>query len=92
MVQEVGGFPTFAPAAADYALSLALARRGLLVLEERDVVRYRHHASNMSRDPLLMLRLTLAVLHAEARTLPADYAQALTDGLRQCAPSTASGS
>ena len=82
-VRAIGGFPVEHPAAADYALMLALARRRLLVIEPRDVVRYRKHDANMSRDSMLMLRATLAVLEKEQAHAPAEYRRALAEGRRQ---------
>ncbi len=82
-VRAVGGFPVAEPATADYALLLALARRGLLVVEPLEVVRYRKHECNMSRDPMLMLRAALATLNRERRHLPRAYRPAWLEGRRR---------
>jgi hypothetical protein len=51
-------------------------------LDPRDRVRYRQHATNMSRDPLLMLSATLAVLRRERGNLPREYAEDFAAGWR----------
>src|SRR5262245_13760892 len=61
-IQALGGFPLEHSPAADYAVLLALARRGQLMIDPCGVVRYRKHDSSMSRDPMLMLRATLGTL------------------------------
>jgi len=76
-ITVLGGFPSAHAAAADYAVILAFARQGQLVLENRDVVRYRKHDANMSRDPILMLQATLSVLEREGRNVPPGYRRAL---------------
>jgi glycosyltransferase involved in cell wall biosynthesis len=82
-IDAIGGFPTLHPAAADYAVLLALARRGQLLFEPIEVVRYRKHDSNMSGDPRLMLRAVLAILDEERRHAPSKYLPALTAGRRR---------
>lgn len=64
-VAEIGGFPADLAPASDYAVYLALARRREVVLDPRDVVRYRQHDHNMSLDPVLMLDAVLGVLRRE---------------------------
>jgi glycosyltransferase involved in cell wall biosynthesis len=80
VVRDAGGFLPEFPAAADYALLLALARGGGLVDDPRPVVRYRRHQDNMSRDAKLMLRSVLAVLAREAAFAPPHYRAALAEG------------
>jgi glycosyltransferase involved in cell wall biosynthesis len=82
-VREIGGFPARHPAAADYAVILAFARRRQLRLEYRDVVRYRKHQTNMSRDSILMLKATLSVLERERRHLAPQYMPILFEGRRR---------
>jgi len=82
-VREIGGFPVGSPAAADYAVMLAFARRGWLRHERRDVVRYRKHETNMSRDPILMLRATLSVLEHERPHVGSRYIPDLLEGRRR---------
>ena len=79
----IGGFPPGAAAASDYAVYLALARNSAATFDPRDAVRYRQHNSNMSCDPVLMLRATLAVLREERRHMPPRYAPAYRVGLRR---------
>lgn len=79
---DIGGFPEDLGPAADYAVYLALARTGRVLFEDRAVVRYRQHESNMSRDVPRMLRATLAVLRRERRQLPARYRDQYRAGLR----------
>lgn len=69
-LEEIGGFPAGLGPAADYAVYLRLARTGGMRLIEKDLVRYRQHETSMSRDPVLMLRATLAVLDREQREAP----------------------
>jgi glycosyltransferase involved in cell wall biosynthesis len=79
-LRALGGFPAGVGPAADYGVYLALARAGEVVLDPRDRVRYRQHATNMSRDPLLMLSATLAVLRRERGNLPREYAEDFAAG------------
>jgi glycosyltransferase involved in cell wall biosynthesis len=67
---SIGGFPPGLGGAADYAVYLRLARTGTVVYHPHEVVRYRQHESSMSRDPVLMLRLTLEVLRRERAEAP----------------------
>lgn len=81
-IAAVGGFPNEVGPAADYAVYLTLSRRGEIAFEGRDAVRYRQHDSNMSRDPVLMLRATLAVLCRERQLVPPGYREDFEAGLR----------
>ncbi|HEX4346020.1 MAG TPA: glycosyltransferase, partial [Vicinamibacterales bacterium] len=81
-IRSIAGFPSDVPAAADYSVLLQLARRGLVLSDPRDVVRYRKHGENMSQDPVLMLRQTLAVLQHETRHVPPSHIGALEEGRR----------
>jgi glycosyltransferase involved in cell wall biosynthesis len=82
-MQALGGFPLEHPAAADYAVLLAFARRGQLIIDPRDVVRYRKHDGNMSCDPMLMLRATLGTLRRERRFMPPEYTRLFAKGRRR---------
>jgi len=82
-IEAIGGFPIEHAPAGDYAVLLALARRGQLVLDQREVVWYRKHDSNMSHDPMLMLRATLGTLDREERQMPRDYRPAFAAGRRR---------
>jgi glycosyltransferase involved in cell wall biosynthesis len=81
-MQALGGFPLTHSPAADYAVLLALARRRLLIIDPRGVVRYRKHDSNMSHDPMLMLLATLGTLRHERRFMPREYRPLLAEGRR----------
>ena len=70
---EIGGFPPDLGPASDYAVYLALARKGEVAFDAREVVRYRQHDHNMSLDPVLMLRAVLGVLRRERPHAPAVY-------------------
>jgi glycosyltransferase involved in cell wall biosynthesis len=70
-LNQIGGFPTDLGPAADYAVYLRLARTDGVLFHAEDIVRYRQHDENMSRNPVLMLRATLAVLRRESRDAPA---------------------
>lgn len=67
---QAGGFPFDLGAAADYAVYLRFARSGSVLYHLNEVVRYRQHETSMSRDPAMMLRLTLEVLRRERRAAP----------------------
>ncbi|HET9830087.1 MAG TPA: glycosyltransferase [Vicinamibacterales bacterium] len=82
-IRALGGFPLEHSPAADYAVLLALARCGQLIIDPRDVVRYRKHDSNMSHDPMLMLRATLGTLRRERRFMPREYKAQLAAGRRR---------
>lgn len=82
-IHAIGGFPEDVSPAADYAVMLALARRGGLAADTSEVVRYRKHDGNMSGDPILMLRTTLTVLDRESHQLPWKYSGDLEEGRRR---------
>jgi hypothetical protein len=81
-VVEVGGFTSAYAAAADYRLYLALARTYAVIDHAGEVVRYRQHATNMSNNPVLMLRATLAVLRDERPRVPRRWRAAFRRGRR----------
>jgi glycosyltransferase involved in cell wall biosynthesis len=72
-IRAIGGFPVDLAPAADHAVYLTLARKDAVVFDAREVVRYRQHDSNMSRDPVLMLNATLGVLRRERRHVAPEY-------------------
>jgi glycosyltransferase involved in cell wall biosynthesis len=78
---SLGGFPVDVGPAADYAVYLELARANRVVFDPRVAVRYRQHDGNMSRDPSLMLRATLAVLRQEEARVPPQYRRDLKIGV-----------
>jgi glycosyltransferase involved in cell wall biosynthesis len=59
-----GGFNPSLPACEDYDLYLRLAKRYPISLHNHVVAEYRQHGNNMSRDPKLMLKTILTVLHS----------------------------
>lgn len=61
----VGVFDEQNSPAADYDLYLRISRQFPVVSHDATVVDYRQHAGNMSRDPVLMLEATMAVLRAQ---------------------------
>jgi glycosyltransferase involved in cell wall biosynthesis len=81
-LKAIGGFPHELGPAADYAVYLTLARTTRVLFDARDVVRYRQHQSNMSRDAAGMLRAVLAVLRRERPHVPPQYLGRFRQGLR----------
>jgi glycosyltransferase involved in cell wall biosynthesis len=69
-LRAIGGFARDLGPAADFAIYLRLARDGRMVLIDGAAVRYRQHAASMSRDPVLMLRVTTKALAREASAGP----------------------
>ena len=55
-IASIGGFQIDVGPASDYAVYLEFARMGRVVFIPEEAVRYRHHADNMSNDPVKMLR------------------------------------
>jgi glycosyltransferase involved in cell wall biosynthesis len=80
-LEEIAGFPADLGPAADYAVYLRLARTNRITFLPRELVRYRQHDANMTRDPALMLRATIGVLRREQRDAPAWAHGPLRDGL-----------
>ena len=80
-VAEAGGFPTEVGASADYALYLQFARSHRIAYQDRQAVRYRQHDRNMSRDPVLMLKSTLAVYERERPDVARPYKDAFRAGV-----------
>jgi glycosyltransferase involved in cell wall biosynthesis len=81
-ISAIGGFPVDLAPAADYAVYLALARNAAVVFDAREVVRYRQHDGNMSRDPVLMLNATLGVLRRERRHVAPEYCEDYRAGVK----------
>jgi glycosyltransferase involved in cell wall biosynthesis len=81
---QVGAFnPRFNPS-ADYDLYLRIARRFEIVSHDTLVADYRQHGRNMSRNPVLMLDTTLAVLrqHRDEARRSTETWTAWRDGMR----------
>lgn len=85
-LELVGGFDSTCSPSADYDLYLRVARRYPVVAHAALVGRYRQHATNMSRNPRLMLPATLRVLERQRRFVTRDSAlgAAHAFGLRWC--------
>ena len=81
-IRAIGGFPSDLAPAADYAVYLTLARKAAVAFDPQEVVRYRQHDGNMSRDPVLMLRATLGVLRRERRHIAPEYLEDFRAGVR----------
>jgi glycosyltransferase involved in cell wall biosynthesis len=64
----VGLFDPRSNPAADYDMYLRVAKRFGVVAHDAVVADYRQHAASMSRDPVLMLDSTLAVLRRHRRS------------------------
>lgn len=64
-LEALGGFDESLPACEDYQVLMELARRHPVAHHDRVVAVYHRHGNNMSGDPLLMLRTSLAVLGAQ---------------------------
>lgn len=80
VLAAIGGFPAGIGAAADYAVYLTLARTGRVVFITQPMVRYRQHEANMSGNPVLMLRATLAVLRKEQSDAPPPIRRRIRSG------------
>jgi len=79
-VAAAGGFNPSVSGSADYALYLRLARVHHVVCHATAVVEYRQHERSMSRDLVLMLKETLAVLDAERPHVPPHLEEAFASG------------
>ena len=86
VMDVVGGFDPSCSPSADYDLYLRVARRYPLIAHPAIVARYRQHATNMSRNPRLMLPATLQVLERQRQYVGHDRAlrAAHAFGLRRC--------
>jgi hypothetical protein len=77
-VEAARGFREHLPACEDYDLYLRLSRDHPVLCHPEICADYYHHGSNMSGDPVFMLRTAVAVLKdyrrdAEKRGLLSDY-------------------
>jgi glycosyltransferase involved in cell wall biosynthesis len=81
--EEVGGFDGTVDAAADWDLYLRIARRFPIYHHGEVVADYRWHGSNMTADPALMLRSTVAVLRGQKEYVEGNerYEQAYEEGI-----------
>lgn len=84
---SAGTFDPSLNACEDYDMYLRVARRLQIYHFDAFVAEYRMHQGNMSRDPGLMLRSTLQVLHAQKEFVREDQglAEAYREGLRDFA-------
>ncbi len=84
-LDQVGGFDPSCSPSADYDLYLRIARHCTIVGHPVLVARYRQHATNMSKNPRLMLPATLMVLGRQRHfAAGAELRAALAFGLRRC--------
>src|SRR5215213_6861613 len=81
--EEVGGFDGSVDAAADWDLYLRIARRFPIHHHGQVVADYRWHGSNMTADPALMLRSTVAVLRGQKEYVEGNerYQEAYEEGI-----------
>ena len=81
--EEVGGFDGSVDAAADWDLYLRIARRFPIYHHGEVVADYRWHGSNMTADPALMLRSTVAVLRGQKEYVEGNerYQEAYEEGI-----------
>jgi glycosyltransferase involved in cell wall biosynthesis len=81
----VGEFDPAVNASADFDLNLRIVRRFPVHCHDRAVLEYRVHGANMSGDPNVMLRHTMAVLRSQRRHVRGDriYEEALESGMRE---------
>ena len=83
-LERAGAYDTSLHACEDYDLCLRLAREYPIGCHCSLIAEYRQHAANMTRDPVLMLRSVMAVLHREWRHArsSAEDRRAHRDGVR----------
>jgi glycosyltransferase involved in cell wall biosynthesis len=67
VLEAEGGFNPSLRACEDYDLYLRIARKYPVSLHQHLVAEYRQHGQNMSRDPRLMLKTVLTVLHSNKK-------------------------
>jgi glycosyltransferase involved in cell wall biosynthesis len=83
VLEAEGGFNPSLPACEDYDLYLRIARKHAVSVHDHLVAEYRQHGQNMSRDPRLMLKTVLAVLHSNKEYVDANdrYQEAYRAGV-----------
>lgn len=67
VLEAEGGFNPSLRACEDYDIYLRIARQHPVSVHDHLVAEYRQHGQNMSRDPRLMLKTALAVLHSNKK-------------------------
>jgi glycosyltransferase involved in cell wall biosynthesis len=84
VLDELGGFDPSVNPSADYDLYLRVARRYAFAPHDTIVADYRQHGTSMSRNPVLMLDMTLVVMrrHRRHAALGRATRQAYRDGVR----------
>ena len=82
--KSVGEFDASLRACEDYDLYLRIARRFLVCSHEKVVAEYRRHATNMSRNPALMLSTSVATLRSQRKHIRGhkEYEEAYKLGLK----------
>jgi glycosyltransferase involved in cell wall biosynthesis len=84
VVRALGGFKTTVSGAEDYDLYLRIARHQCIRCHDQVVAEYRQHETSTSRQPMLMMRSTLAVMHRQRAVVKGDQSaeRALRQGMR----------
>lgn len=84
IVESVGHFDTSINPVADWDLYFRIAREFPVHHHGEVVAEYRQHGTNMTRDPALMLRTTVALLRAQRKHIEGNeqYEKAYRRGLR----------
>lgn len=72
VLAAVGEFDPSVSAAADYDMSLRIARRYPLCIHDEVVLEYRRHAANMTANVALMARAEITVLRRQRRYVQGD--------------------
>ena len=72
VVRALGGFKTTVSGAEDYDLYLRIARHQRIQCHDQVVAEYRQHEMSTSRQPMLMMRSILAVMHAQRAVVKGD--------------------
>lgn len=84
VVRALGGFKTTVSGAEDYDLYLRIARHQRIRCHDQVVAEYRQHDTSTSRQPMLMMRSTLTVMHGQRAIVKGDprAERALRHGIR----------
>ena len=82
--ETVAGFDTSLAACEDYDLYLRITRNSPVYHHDTVVAEYRHHGTNMSRDPGLMLKTIFTVLNSQWECVKGkdEYERAYKEGVR----------
>ena len=85
VLDSVGGFDTSLKACEDYDLYFRILRKFSVYPHEKIVAEYRRHGSNMSLNPALMLKTSIAVLKSQWDYIKtnADHVAAYKSGIQK---------